>query len=58
MRYRGSVYQGESGQWSWAVFEDDEEICGGAGYETEGDAEADMLAELAVYEDRQSRHCA
>jgi len=52
MNYEGKSTQGPTGQWSWTIKENGIEIVGGAGYETRDDAEQDMLAELAEYEDR------
>lgn len=44
--YTGNVYLGFSGQWAWAVLEEGITIAAGAGYDTEEDAEVDMLCEL------------
>lgn len=50
MTYTGEAYQAQSGQWSWRISDDDGEICGGAGYEDQESAEADMLDHMAQYQ--------
>ena len=47
----GRAYKATSGQWSWAIAEDDVDIVGGAGYDTEADALEAMYDELAQIED-------
>ena len=44
--YKGEVYQAESGEWAWVIFENDDDIARGAGYEDLSEAEADMQSEL------------
>jgi hypothetical protein len=45
-----SVYRAPSGQWAWRLTDSlDEEIGGGGGYDDEGDAATDALAELTTY---------
>ena len=45
-----SVYRAPSGQWTWRLTDSlDEEIGGGGGYDDEGDAATDALAELTAY---------
>jgi uncharacterized protein YegP (UPF0339 family) len=43
----GETYKAPSGQWSWRVLVDGEQVAGGAGYRTKLEAEADMQAEQA-----------
>lgn len=43
---QGEVYQAPSGQWSWRIFDDQGEVCGGAGYESEDSAQQAMADEL------------
>lgn len=50
MTYTGEAYQAQSGQWSWQISDDDGELCGGAGYEDQESAEADMLDHMAQYQ--------
>jgi hypothetical protein len=38
MGYEGKAYQAPSGQWSWVVQEDGEDVARGAGYESEDEA--------------------
>lgn len=42
------VYRAPSGQWSWVIFEDGEDVVRGAGYETEDEAFKDMCAEKLI----------
>lgn len=49
----GRAYKAESGEWSWCVTVDGEEVCRGAGYKTKWEAEADMQAERAEQERRE-----
>ena len=50
-RYDGHVYQAPSGQFSWKITEDGNEICGGAGYATEAQAVADCEDILWNYDE-------
>lgn len=43
---QGEVYKAPSGQWSWRIFDDQGEVCGGAGYESEDSAQQAMTDEL------------
>lgn len=52
MTYEGKAYQAPSGQWSWVITEDDEELVRGAGYENEDEALQAMYDELANYTSR------
>lgn len=47
--YEGKAYLASSGQWSWVITEDNEEVVRGAGYATEDEALQDMYAELGSY---------
>jgi uncharacterized protein YegP (UPF0339 family) len=44
--YEGNTYQVESGQWSWVIYENGEDIAKGAGYETEDESEQALSVEL------------
>jgi hypothetical protein len=44
----GKVYQALSGQWSWVIYQGDEEYCRGAGYDSEVEAESDLLEQLEL----------
>lgn len=44
--YNGQVYQAQSGQWSWRISDNQAEICGGAGYLSEDEAQQAMAEEL------------
>lgn len=46
MIYEGNAYQAPSGQWSWVISGDGEDIVRGAGYETKDAALQDMYDEL------------
>jgi len=49
----GEVYQAQSGQWSFRVTCDGEELCGGGGFYSEDqarDAMAEVLADYQVEE--------
>lgn len=48
--YQGEVYQANSGQWSWRIFDDQGEVCGGAGYSSEDSAQEAMSDELSFYQ--------
>jgi len=52
MTYEGKTYRAPSGQWSWVITEDDEELARGAGYESEDEALQAMYDELAQYRSR------
>lgn len=48
-----SVYRAPSGQWVWRLMDSlQDEIGGGSGYDTEGDAASDALAELSPQDAR------
>ena len=49
----GETYKAPSGQWSWRVLVDGEQVAGGAGYRAKWEAEADMQAERAEQERRE-----
>ena len=49
--YTGEVYQASSGQWSWRITDDEGEVCGGAGYDEEEDAEEAMSDVLSSYQE-------
>jgi uncharacterized protein YegP (UPF0339 family) len=38
----GEVHQASSGQWAWRIFDDDGDVCAGAGYESEDEARQAM----------------
>jgi len=46
----GEVFKAQSGQWSFRVTCDGEELCGGGGYRTEGEATDAMSEVLADYQ--------
>jgi hypothetical protein len=50
MAYESSVYEAESGQWSWVITEDGEDVVRGGGYGSEEAAQADMLEERGALE--------
>lgn len=50
MTYTGEAYKAPSGQWSWRVSDNEGELCGGAGYDDQESAEADMLDQLAQHQ--------
>ncbi|SCC93477.1 hypothetical protein THIX_30705 [Thiomonas sp. X19] len=51
-----SVYRAPSGQWAWRLMDSlQDEIGGGSGYDTEGDAANDALAELTAQDARIER---
>lgn len=52
MTYEGKAYQVPSGQWSWAITEDGDDLVRGAGYENEDEALQAMCDELAQYRSR------
>lgn len=49
MDYESKTYQAPSGQWSWVITEDGEEVVRGAGYENEDEALQAMYNQLAEY---------
>lgn len=51
MSYQGRAYQAPSGQWSWAISQDNVDIQGGAGYNSEDDALIAMEDELASHQE-------
>ena len=52
MTYEGKIYRAPSGQWSWVIIEDGEELVRGGGYETEEDALEGMENELVEFRSR------
>lgn len=46
--YAGRVYKAPSGQWSWAVSLDGVDIAGGAGYESEDEAQEELDYQLGL----------
>jgi hypothetical protein len=48
-KFEGKAYLAPSGEWSWVIFEDGDDIARGAGYATEDEAIEDMESELAQY---------
>lgn len=51
MTFTGETYQAPSGQWSWRINNDQGEICGGAGYDSEDSAQEAMNDQLQTYLD-------
>ena len=49
MTYEGKAYRAPSGQWSWVITEENEEIVRGAGYESEDEALQAMYDQLSSY---------
>lgn len=52
MTYEGKTYRALSGQWSWVIIEDGEELVRGGGYENEDEALQAMYDEMAQYRSR------
>ena len=48
-RAQGRVYQASSGQWSWAISRDGEDLVSGAGHASEDDAWESMEENLEAY---------
>ena len=48
--FQGKVYLATSGQWSWKIYRDNEEICGGAGYATSDEADEECSENLRNYD--------
>lgn len=46
--YVGRFYLAPSGQWSWVIEQDGEDVVRGAGYATEAEAKAAMEDELLM----------
>ncbi len=53
-KYEGKAYLAPSGQWSWVITEDGEDLVRGAGYETEAEALEAMHDQLNEYTERQA----
>ena len=54
MSYEGKAYQAPSGQWSWLITEDGEDLVRGAGYEREDEALQAMYDQLSEYTNNKS----
>jgi uncharacterized protein YegP (UPF0339 family) len=50
--YKGNTYKAQSGQWAWVIYEDNDEVQRGAGYETEDDAEQGLFEAIAEWRGR------
>lgn len=55
--YDVAVYRAQSGQWSWRLSHRGDTIAGGAGYESEGDAWADVSEDVQQRIDGASCEC-
>ena len=50
--FEGYVWKSKAGHYCWEVRDDEGAICGGGGYESAEDAEADMQEQFSEYAGR------
>lgn len=46
----GEVYKTKAGQWAWRIFDEEGEIAGGAGYDSEQEAQDELDEQLGNYQ--------